>query len=93
MSKKLAFVVLIFTLSSSFSSAGQIIYQATAHENNFIPLGPDGSSGQPSPGNFIGNEITMGGTNRFVDGALVGFGAGSSTGTLTLQTDTYTLSF
>jgi hypothetical protein len=93
MTNKLTFVVLIFGLSSSFSWAGQIIYQETAQEDRFIPFGPDGSAGQPSPGNFLGNQITMGGTARFVDGVLVGFGAGSSTGTLTPQTDTYTLSF
>ncbi len=93
MSKTLSFVVLVFGLSSALSSAGEIVYQATAQEDNFIPFGPDGSSGQPSATSFIGNQITLGGSNRFVDGAEVGFGAGSSTGTLTPQTDTYTLSF
>jgi len=89
--KKLAFTLLLINLAGGLTRA-EIIYQETSPDGHLIPLGPDDTPGRPI-GDHVGNQITVAGTQRVVNGALVGFGATSSTGTIAPQVDDYTLAF
>src|SRR5437016_12021600 len=69
-------------LSLFGASAGAQLYQDTTPPafNNFIPLGPDGTPGRPTPGDHMGNQITLAGTNRLLDNIHLYFGLNTNFG-------------
>ena len=77
-------------------AASAQVYQSTTGSSfsNFIPLGPDGTPGRPVPGDHMGNQITLAGTNRLVDEVRVSFGLNTNFGqNPNPATDNYTVDF
>jgi hypothetical protein len=66
------------------------IYQNGAPDHNYVPFGPSGTPGKPSPGNLLGNQITFGGTDRFLDLLQVEIGEGANAPPQAL-TDSFTV--
>ena len=66
----------------SCSADAQLLYQSNtgAAFSNFIPFGPDGTPSRPAPGDRLGNQITLAGTNRLLDDIQVSFGLNTNFG-------------
>lgn len=60
----------------------QVLYQSNtgAAFSNFIPFGPDGTLNRPAPGDHLGNQITLAGTNRLLDDIQASFGLNTNFG-------------
>jgi len=67
------------------------IYQSAFIEPNYVPCAYDGKPGKPSPGNFMGAQITFGGTDRFLASIQVPIGEGKYTPPEVTDTFTATL--
>jgi len=72
---------------STLMFADTTIYQSGLTDENYIPFAPDSTPGRPSPGNLMGNQITFGGTDRFLDSIQVLIGQGA----LSTLPDTFTV--
>jgi hypothetical protein len=59
--------------------------------NNYVPFGDDGTPGRPVPGDHLGNQVTLAGTDRLLTQATVWFGYGNSGGLVDTWHDTYTV--
>ena len=46
------------------SARAAVVYQALTPENNYVPFGEDGTPNRPTPGDQLGNTITLAGTAR-----------------------------
>ncbi len=80
---KTLFVVVAVCAICASSGRASVIYQTADWSVDspyppgvaeVIPLVDDGTPGHPNPGNFIGNEVTMAGTDRYVTNVTVTFG-------------------
>jgi hypothetical protein len=89
--KRLVMSILVLGLISGMVRA-DIVYLDNAIENNFIPFGPDGTPGRPMPGDQLGNQITLAGTDRLLQSATVMFALNNSAGNAPARRDTYTMS-
>lgn len=66
----------------SCSANAQILYRSHtgAAFSNFIPFGPDCTPNRPTPGDRLGNQITLAGTNRLLDDIQASFGLNTNFG-------------
>ena len=64
------------------NAQASVVYQTANDPNtpfaNYVPFGNDGTPGHPNPGAYIGNQITLAGSDRYVTDVSVMLGTNSS---------------
>ena len=69
----LAFLVVVCAMA--LPAGATVVYQSAPIDGgNSIPLANDGTPGHPDPGNYIGNQVTLAGTDRDVTNVSEWFG-------------------
>jgi hypothetical protein len=68
----------------SLPSRATTVYQTANDYNtpaNFVPFADDGTPGHPNPGSYIGDQVTLAGTDRNVTSVSVTFGTNTAPAT------------
>jgi hypothetical protein len=83
--------IVVTSLLGGWIARADIVYRASGIENNFVPVGEDGTPGRPVPGDMLGNTITLAGTSRSLGRITVDLSINNAAGTPSPATDTWTV--